>query len=46
MIGSVRHVQKALDAGADMICAQGGEGGGYSSFDVNFLTFSRAFSQL
>jgi len=30
MIGSVRHVQKALDAGADMICAQGGEGGGHT----------------
>lgn len=26
MIGHVKHVQKALDAGVDIICAQGGEG--------------------
>jgi len=30
MIGSVRHVKKALDAGVDIICAQGGEGGGHT----------------
>eukprot|EP00405_Crypthecodinium_cohnii_P006820 CAMPEP_0194782352 /NCGR_PEP_ID=MMETSP0323_2-20130528/78641_1 /TAXON_ID=2866 ORGANISM="Crypthecodinium cohnii, Strain Seligo" /NCGR_SAMPLE_ID=MMETSP0323_2 /ASSEMBLY_ACC=CAM_ASM_000346 /LENGTH=404 /DNA_ID=CAMNT_0039721159 /DNA_START=59 /DNA_END=1274 /DNA_ORIENTATION=- len=28
MIGSPNHVKKALDAGVDIICAQGGEGGG------------------
>jgi len=28
MIGSTRHVNKALDAGVDIICAQGTEGGG------------------
>jgi len=26
MVGHVKHVQKALDAGVDLICAQGGEG--------------------
>lgn len=30
MVGHPKHVQKALDAGADMICAQGGEGGGHT----------------
>ncbi|KAK4937980.1 hypothetical protein LTR10_021469 [Elasticomyces elasticus] len=30
MIGHVKHVKKCLDLGADMICAQGGEGGGHT----------------
>merc|ERR1712151_115301 len=30
MIGAVKHVKKALDAGVDLICAQGGEGGGHT----------------
>jgi len=30
MIGSPKHVPKALDAGVDIICAQGGEGGGHT----------------
>merc|ERR1719378_298901 len=30
MVGHPHHVQKALDAGVDMICAQGGEGGGHT----------------
>jgi NAD(P)H-dependent flavin oxidoreductase YrpB (nitropropane dioxygenase family) len=30
MIGHPKHVQKALDSGADIICAQGGEGGGHT----------------
>merc|ERR1719190_328079 len=30
MIGSPNHVGKALDAGVDIICAQGGEGGGHT----------------
>ncbi|KAF9886681.1 hypothetical protein FE257_011195 [Aspergillus nanangensis] len=30
MIGHPKHVQKALDVGADIICAQGGEGGGHT----------------
>ena len=30
MIGHPKHVQKCLDAGCDIICAQGGEGGGHT----------------
>ncbi|PRP73572.1 oxidoreductase, 2-nitropropane dioxygenase family [Planoprotostelium fungivorum] len=30
MIGHPKHVQKALDAGCDIICAQGSEGGGHT----------------
>jgi len=30
MIGAVKHVDKALGAGVDIICAQGGEGGGHT----------------
>jgi NAD(P)H-dependent flavin oxidoreductase YrpB (nitropropane dioxygenase family) len=30
MIGAPKHVQKALDVGVDIICAQGGEGGGHT----------------
>lgn len=30
MIGAVKHVNKALEAGVDIICAQGGEGGGHT----------------
>jgi hypothetical protein len=30
MVGAPKHVQKALDQGVDIICAQGGEGGGHT----------------
>lgn len=30
MIGHPKHVKKCLEVGADMICAQGGEGGGHT----------------
>ncbi|KAG6908889.1 hypothetical protein DXG01_002867 [Tephrocybe rancida] len=30
MVGHPKHVQKALDAGVDIICAQAGEGGGHT----------------
>ncbi|KAG8959511.1 hypothetical protein FRC03_007879 [Tulasnella sp. 419] len=30
MVGHVKHVAKALEAGVDIICAQGGEGGGHT----------------
>lgn len=30
MVGHPKHVQKALDVGMDLICAQGGEGGGHT----------------
>ncbi|KAM0790361.1 hypothetical protein ACM66B_003244 [Microbotryomycetes sp. NB124-2] len=30
MVGAVKHVPKALEAGVDIICCQGGEGGGHT----------------
>lgn len=30
MVGHPKHVQKCLDLGCDIICAQGGEGGGHT----------------
>lgn len=30
MIGAVKHASKAIEAGCDIICAQGGEGGGHT----------------
>ncbi|KAJ1568886.1 hypothetical protein HK405_012584 [Cladochytrium tenue] len=30
MIGSPKHVEKALEAGVDILCVQGGEGGGHT----------------
>merc|ERR1719382_1714966 len=30
MVGAVKHVDKALEQGVDIICAQGGEGGGHT----------------
>ncbi len=30
MVGHPRHAVKALDAGVDLVCAQGGEGGGHT----------------
>ncbi len=30
MIGHVKHVKKCLELGVDLICAQGGEGGGHT----------------
>ncbi|TQV96152.1 hypothetical protein V2A60_003407 [Cordyceps javanica] len=30
MIGHVKHVKKCIDIGVDIICAQGGEGGGHT----------------
>lgn len=30
MVGHVKHVEKALNTGVDLICAQGGEGGGHT----------------
>ncbi|CAK9032994.1 unnamed protein product [Durusdinium trenchii] len=30
MVGAPKHVAKALEAGVDIICAQGGEGGGHT----------------
>ncbi|KAI9840218.1 MAG: hypothetical protein M1837_001846 [Sclerophora amabilis] len=30
MVGAPRHAEKALEAGVDIVCAQGGEGGGHT----------------
>lgn len=30
MVGHPKHAKKALDAGVDVVCAQGGEGGGHT----------------
>ncbi|KAL8672966.1 MAG: hypothetical protein Q9168_002599 [Polycauliona sp. 1 TL-2023] len=30
MVGAVKHAVKAFDAGCDIVCAQGGEGGGHT----------------
>jgi len=30
MIGAPKHAEKAIEAGVDLICAQGGEGGGHT----------------
>jgi NAD(P)H-dependent flavin oxidoreductase YrpB (nitropropane dioxygenase family) len=30
MVGAPKHARKALDAGVDIVCAQGGEGGGHT----------------
>lgn len=30
MVGHPRHAEKAFDAGVDIVCAQGGEGGGHT----------------
>lgn len=35
MVGHPKHVPKALDLGVDVICAQGGEGGGHTG-DIPF----------
>jgi NAD(P)H-dependent flavin oxidoreductase YrpB (nitropropane dioxygenase family) len=32
MVGAPKHAVKALDAGVDIVCAQGSEGGGYELF--------------
>jgi len=32
MVGAPKHAVKALDAGVDIVCAQGSEGGGYEPF--------------
>lgn len=44
MVGHPKHVPKALDAGADLICAQGGEGGGHTG-DVPTMILIPAICQ-
>jgi NAD(P)H-dependent flavin oxidoreductase YrpB (nitropropane dioxygenase family) len=37
MVGAPRHAIKALEAGVDIICAQGGEGGGHTGDIANSI---------
>ena len=39
MVGAPKHAKKALEAGVDMVCAQGGEGGGHTgkSYTTTYL---------
>jgi hypothetical protein len=37
MVGHPKHVSKALEAGVDIICAQGGEGGGHTVRSTFFV---------
>lgn len=30
MVGAPKHAEKAFEAGVDIVCAQGGEGGGHT----------------
>jgi NAD(P)H-dependent flavin oxidoreductase YrpB (nitropropane dioxygenase family) len=45
MIGHPKHVKKCLELGVDMICAQGGEGGGHTG-DVPTTILIPAVAQL
>ena len=45
MIGHPKHVQKCIDNDVDIICAQGGEGGGHTG-DVPFSILIPAVSRL
>ena len=36
MVGAPKHVQKALDSGVDIICAQGGEGTDYGPWIMDW----------
>ncbi|KAF4309185.1 2-nitropropane dioxygenase NPD [Botryosphaeria dothidea] len=37
MVGAPKHAIKALDAGVDVVCAQGGEGGGHTGDIANSI---------
>ncbi|GME51724.1 2-nitropropane dioxygenase NPD [Neofusicoccum parvum] len=37
MVGAPKHAVKALDAGVDIVCAQGGEGGGHTGDIANSI---------
>ena len=37
MVGAPKHVEKALKAGVDIVCAQGGEGGGHTGNIANSI---------
>jgi NAD(P)H-dependent flavin oxidoreductase YrpB (nitropropane dioxygenase family) len=37
MVGAPKHAEKALNAGVDLVCAQGGEGGGHTGEIANSI---------
>ena len=37
MVGAPKHAEKALKAGVDIVCAQGGEGGGHTGDIANSI---------
>lgn len=45
MIGHPKHAQKAIDVGADLLCAQGGEGGGHTG-DIPTVILIPAVAQI
>lgn len=40
MVGAAKHCKKAIDVGMDIICAQGGEGGGHTGVNPTSLLVS------
>uniref|UniRef100_A0A7S2AH76 Nitronate monooxygenase domain-containing protein n=1 Tax=Pycnococcus provasolii TaxID=41880 RepID=A0A7S2AH76_9CHLO len=42
MIGAVKHIKPALAAGVDIICAQGGEGGGHTGATPTSILIPKA----
>lgn len=42
MIGAIKHIAPALAAGADIICAQGGEGGGHTGATPTSILIPKA----
>ena len=46
MIGAPKHVKKAIEAGVDIICAQGGEGGGHTGEVARSGTLPFQFDQI
>jgi NAD(P)H-dependent flavin oxidoreductase YrpB (nitropropane dioxygenase family) len=36
MVGKPKHALKAIEVGVDIICAQGGEGGGHTGLKLSF----------
>lgn len=39
MIGHPKHVAKCLERGVDIICAQGGEGGGHTGYGYSIAFY-------
>jgi len=46
MIGHPKHVAKALAAGVDIICAQGGEGGGHTGEVATSILFHSSWTSV